>query len=105
MFARVYKGRTKAENAKAYEKVLDDTGVKDYLSTEGNRGVLVLRRLLGDEAEWVVVSFWESLDAIKGFVGEDINVAKYYPGDDKYILDMHPNVDHYEVLTKTGDGA
>jgi len=44
------------------------------------------------------VSFWESLEVIKAFAGSDPERARYYPEDERFLLDFEPNVEHYEVL-------
>jgi heme-degrading monooxygenase HmoA len=52
--------------------------IPDYKSTAGNMGAYCLHRTLDDRAEFVMLTFWESLEAIKAFNGDAINVAKYY---------------------------
>ena len=63
----------------------------------GNRGVMVLRRLDGDEAEFGVVSFWDSLDDVKAFAGEDVDAARYFPDDERFLLEFTPRLKHFEV--------
>jgi heme-degrading monooxygenase HmoA len=65
--------------------------------TAGNRGVMVLRRIEGDEAEFGVVSFWDSLEDVKAFAGEDVDVARYFPEDERYLLEFTPRLKHFEV--------
>jgi len=38
--------------------------------------------------QFVTLSFWESRDAIVAFAGTDIEAAKYYPEDEKYLLEF-----------------
>ncbi len=47
--------------------------------------------------EIVTLSFWDSVQAIKAFAGDDIDRAVYYPEDDRYLLKRDPNVLHYQV--------
>lgn len=98
MIARIWRGRTPASEADAYVAYLLETGIGQYGATPGNRGVRVLRRIEGGIAEFVVVSFWESMDAIRGFAGEDPETAVYYPEDDRYLLEREPEVAHFEVV-------
>ena len=98
MIARIWRGRTRAAQADAYLAYLEATGLKDYAATPGNRGVRVLRRIAGDEAEFLLITFWDSLDAIRAFAGPDIETAIYYPEDDAYLLGREPTVTHYEVV-------
>ena len=44
------------------------------------------------------MTFWESLDAIKSFSGDDAELAKYYPDDNEFLLEFEPRVVHYEVV-------
>jgi heme-degrading monooxygenase HmoA len=97
MIARIWRGRTPAEKADAYLGFLERTGFSEYRATEGNRGVLALRRLEGDVAEFTLVTLWESMDAIRRFAGDDPEQAKYYPDDPQFLLEMPPRVEHYEV--------
>jgi heme-degrading monooxygenase HmoA len=45
-----------------------------------------------------LLTLWESEDAIKRFAGSNMEKAKYYPEDEQYLLELEPNVTHYEVL-------
>lgn len=98
MIARLWHGVTPAEKADSYYEFLKGTGLSDYAATPGNRGVHLLRRIDGDKAHFLTLTFWESEDAIKNFAGDDIEKARYYPEDPQYLLEMEPNVTHYEVL-------
>lgn len=97
MIARMWVGQTRADDADRYLDYLNTTGVVGCRSTEGNTGVQILTRVDGDVAEFVFVSFWESMDAIRGFAGEDTERAVYYPEDTRYLLALDPKVRHYEV--------
>jgi heme-degrading monooxygenase HmoA len=98
MVARVWKGETRATDLDAYTKLLEDTGRADALATAGNRGVQILRRVVADRAEFVFVSLWESLDAIRGFAGPDLERARYYSEDERYLVSFPEYVEHYEVV-------
>jgi heme-degrading monooxygenase HmoA len=100
MIARTWHGVTPSSKADQYLAYLNDTGVPDYRSTEGNQGVYVLRRMEGDRAHFLLISFWESIDAIKQFAGQDFEKARYYPEDREFLLELEPSVDHYEVTGK-----
>lgn len=102
MIARIWRGITPASKADAYLAYLEATGLKDYHSVEGNRGVTVLRRMDGDRAEFLLLSLWDSYDAIRRFAGPDIETAVYYPEDREYLLELEPHVTHHEVLV-SGD--
>ncbi len=97
MIARIWFGRTKAEDYDAYLAYLEESGVAELRRTAGNRGVMVLRRLDGEEAEFGVVSLWDSLDDVKAFAGEDVDVARYFPDDERFLLEFTPRLKHFEV--------
>lgn len=98
MIARIWRGATPAHKADDYLTYLEATGLNAYRATPGNRGVQVLRRIRDDEAEFVLISQWDSLDAIRAFAGDDYERAVYYPEDKEYLLDFALNVEHFEVF-------
>lgn len=100
MIARVWHGVVPESKGARYLELLQRTGVKDTRATEGNRGVYVLRRVEGGRAEFLFISLWESVAAIKKFAGEDVEKAVYYPEDKEFLLELEPTVSHYEVAVK-----
>jgi len=60
-----------------------------------------LRRSENDKAHFLTLSFWESLEAVKNFAGEDYEKARYYPQDKAFLLEFEPNVKHYEMVGET----
>ncbi len=97
MIARLWFGRTKSEDYDGYLAYMEESGVAALQATPGNRGVMVLRRIDGDEAEFGVMSFWDSLDDVKAFAGEDVDVARYFPDDERFLLEFTPRLRHFEV--------
>jgi len=105
MIARTWHGAVPLEKADEYHDYLLRTGVTDCQSTSGNLGVHVLRRIEADEAHFLFISFWRSLDDIRAFAGDEVEVARYYPEDHKYLLELEPLVTHYDVLTSLDPDA
>ena len=99
MIARIWRGVTPAEKAEQYLEYLMETGLKDYRTVPGNRGVQVLRRTYEGKTEFLLISFWESYEAIGTFAGNDLERAVYYPKDQEFLLELEPKVTHYEVAT------
>ena len=97
MIARTWKGWTSAGDADRYADYVNETGVAGLAGTEGNRAVYMLRRIEGDRAEFIVLSLWETLDAIKAFAGDDIEKAVFYPQDDDFLVEREWTCLHYEV--------
>jgi heme-degrading monooxygenase HmoA len=102
MIARIWRGRVRAEDADAYASYLTRTGLPDYRDTPGNRGVYVLRQVKEAEAGFLILSLWDSLDAVRSFAGDDVERARYYPEDARFLLAMEPTVAHYDVLAAPG---
>jgi heme-degrading monooxygenase HmoA len=98
MIARIWRGITPAEKADAYLDYLRETGLRAYASVAGCRGVKVLKRIQGEHSEIMLVSLWDSMDAVREFAGENPDRSVYYPEDDQYLLEMEPLVRHYEVV-------
>jgi heme-degrading monooxygenase HmoA len=99
VIARLWRGAVRAGQGDAYAAYLDRTGATDCRATQGNRGVLVLRHDGPDWTEFVFISLWESMDAIRRFAGDDVERARYYPEDRNYLLSLEPAVQHYDVST------
>jgi hypothetical protein len=95
----MWHGVTAAKRADEYLDYLNETGVPDYRETEENRGVYVLRRIEGDKAHFLTVSFWGSIEEVKAFAGPDPEKARYYPEDEGFLLEFEPQVKHYDVVT------
>jgi heme-degrading monooxygenase HmoA len=97
MIARTWAGATRAADADAYLDYLHATGFAAYRATPGNRAVLALRRVEGDRAEFLLLTLWDSEDAIRRFAGDDIGRAVFYPEDARFLVARDEHVNHYEV--------
>ena len=97
MIARIWRGATAADRADEYLEYLKRTGVADYTATPGNHGVQILMRTHDERTDFTILSYWESLDAIKAFAGDDPEVSRYYPEDDEFLIHKEPAVEHHDV--------
>ena len=98
MIARIWHGRTLAQHFDEYTEFTNKMAIPDYSSIEGNLGMTFLRRLEGNEAHFTLITYWDSIDSIKKFAGEDYEKAKYYPDDQKYLLEFEDKVVHHEIF-------
>jgi heme-degrading monooxygenase HmoA len=98
VIARTWRGATAARDGDLYFNYLLETGVKECERTPGNCGVYVLRRTDGDRCEFLFVSLWESMQAVREFAGLDAERGVFYPEDEKYLIEFDADVLHYEVL-------
>ena len=101
MIARIWRGATRAADADRYLDYLHATGLPGYRDTQGNRGVLALRRLEGDRAEFLLLTLWDSEEAIRRFAGEDAGRAVFYPEDDRFLVERDDRVSHFQVVHRS----
>jgi len=99
MIGRIWRGITREKDKDTYFDYLQKTGLKEYASIPGNKGVWVLRQVKDGKAEFTLLTLWESWDAIKAFAGPDYEKAVYYSEDKRFLLELDPYVTHYEVLS------
>ena len=98
MIVRMWHGRVPTTKADAYREFTNGRAIPDYRSVKGNISVHVLERREEEVTLFITLTFWESLEAIKGFAGEEVEVTKYYPEDKEFLLEFEPGVVHYEVV-------
>jgi hypothetical protein len=100
MIARRWVGRVPSHRSEAYLGYLRRTGLADLAATPGNLGITVLRRTIGDVTSFELTSYWESTEAIRAFAGEDISLARYYPADADFLLELPERLEHWEVAQR-----
>lgn len=96
--ARIWHGRTKTAKADEYYEYLKEAGIRKIQGIAGNLGVQVLRRTTDDITEFTVISYWESMDAVRKFAGADVEKTYNLPKDPEYLLELEPTVKHYQVV-------
>ena len=95
MIVRLWRGRTRAAEAAYYQGYL--AGYSGYRNTPGYRGSFLLRRPLEGEVEFVLISFWESLEAIKAYAGPEPERANLHDEDRAVLTHADLTVTHYEL--------
>jgi heme-degrading monooxygenase HmoA len=95
--ARVWHGRTPLARADEYRQYLFDAGVKKIASLPGNRGVQMWMRKSEAEAEFMIVSYWDSVGAIKGYAGPTYENVHDLPRDNEFLIDKETKVRHFEI--------
>jgi hypothetical protein len=99
MISRIWHGYTTPGNADTYEVLLRDeifTGI-EARSIAGFREIQMLRRVLGDEVEFVTEMWFDSLDAVVEFAGEDYEVSVVPPAARAVLARFDERSQHYEV--------
>jgi antibiotic biosynthesis monooxygenase (ABM) superfamily enzyme len=97
MIARVWHGRTTRENAAAYEDLLGTTILPGIDRVQGYRGADLFRRDLGDEIEFMTVTRFDSLDAVREFAGDDYGRAVISDEAHRLLSQFDERVAIYEL--------
>jgi heme-degrading monooxygenase HmoA len=100
MIARVWHGATPLSKGDEYLRLMREVAIPDYRCVPGNQGAYVLRRTDGDKAHFLMLTFWESLEAIRRFAGNDVQKAKYYDFDVDFLLELERTSTHYETFER-----
>jgi heme-degrading monooxygenase HmoA len=100
LIARIWHGVTELSHSDEYLNRMRSIAIPDYRAIPGNAGAYALRSIEGDRAHFLMLTFWESRDAIVRFAGQDIERAKYYDFDKDFLLELEPNVKHYELFDR-----
>ena len=97
MVARIWHGRTPAAKADEYRQYLYEAGVKKIATLPGNRGVQMMMSKTAAEGEFMVVSYWDSIEAIKGYAGQNYTQVHDLPRDKEFLIDHEPLVRHLDL--------
>ena len=97
MIARVWRGATLAEHADEYAAYLEETGMNGARELPGARGTLVLRRERAGYAEFETILLFDSLENVKAFAGDELDLAVFFEQDDRFLIERDLEVRHYEV--------
>jgi hypothetical protein len=101
MIARHWKGWTTLDNADAYETLLKTVVLPQLKHVHGFLGGYILRDMKIDEAEFVVVNLFESIEAVVAFAGPDYSVPVFEPEGRLLLSRVEPIAKHYEVRAST----
>jgi len=97
MISRVWHGWTKPENAAAYEALLRSEILPGIHRVPGFRGATLLTRRDGAEVEFVTITRFDDLDAVRGFAGEDYTKAVIAPDAAPLLSHYDERSTHYET--------
>ena len=100
MISRIWHGWTTLDNADAYERIVSAEVLPEIAARQipGYRGAHLLRRPLEDEVEFVTIMWFDSLEAIRRFMGDDYELAHVPPKARAVLARFDPRSQHYDVL-------
>ena len=102
MICRLWRGWTSPANAEAYERIVREQVIPgiEARAIAGFRHIDLMRRDLGDEIEFQTLMWFDSLLAIKDFVGPDYEVS-HVPAEARAVLARFDNrAQHFEVIDR-----
>jgi heme-degrading monooxygenase HmoA len=101
MWVRSWSARATPEGAESYRRHFELEVLPALEAIPGQRGALLLRRDEGSEARLLVLTFWESMDAIRAFAGPEATTAVVAPEARAILKDYDREVLIFEALLDT----
>jgi len=100
MIIRQWRGRAPLAEAARYRAHFVGKVLPELQAIDGFVGAYLGQRDLGDSVEFLVLTRWASMDAIRAFAGADVEKAVVEPEAAAALRDFDPEVQHYDVLHK-----
>ncbi len=98
MIVRMWHGRVDSSKSDEYAEFMKQRAAPDYSSVDGLQKLLFLRKNEKEVAHFLLVTYWDSMESVKKFAGEQPEKAKYYPEDDQFLLEKEELSALYEVF-------
>lgn len=102
MITRMWRGWTTPANASLFQQLLLCELFPSVVARNptGYRGISLVRRAIGDEVEFVILMWFDSLDAVRAFAGEDYEMARVPPSARAILKRFDPISAHYETVVE-----
>lgn len=100
MIARFWSAQTTRDQAPAYADHLRKQVLPTVREVDGYTGAMLLEREVGGGIELIVITLWQSLDAIRGFAGADLEEAVVSNEIVSLFSQFDRRVRHYELIMK-----
>jgi heme-degrading monooxygenase HmoA len=98
--ARIWRGRTRREDADAYAVYLAAEGLRD-MERHGALGVQMFRENQGEATEFMAITYWESFDTMAAWAGDDPLQVRHLPRDPEFLIEMPERVQVLEIVENT----
>jgi heme-degrading monooxygenase HmoA len=99
--ARIWRGRTKRHRADEYEAYYYEAGIKPLI--EKAMGVQTLREDRADETEFMTISYWESVEAMSRFTGDDPTRIHHLERDSEFLIELPKHVQILKICASHGE--
>jgi heme-degrading monooxygenase HmoA len=97
VITRIWRGWARSDQADRYERHYRSEVMATLGQVPGFRGARLLRRRLGEETEFVSLTFFDDLDAVRGFAGPDYETAVVAEEAREVLVRFDERVSHYET--------
>jgi heme-degrading monooxygenase HmoA len=98
MIIRAWRGRADSSNSRTYVDHFTQSVLPELRSIEGFMGASLLRQNRPDDVEFLVLTRWSSMNAIRTFAGADVQKAVVEPTAVAALISFDSTVQHYEVI-------
>lgn len=98
MIIREWRGRARRSQADAYPRHFRERVISELRQVPGFTGAQLSRRDVDGGVEFLVLTQWQSMDAIRGFAGTEVDKAVVEPGAAAALVEFDERVRHYEVV-------
>lgn len=98
--ARIWRGRTPSDRADEYAGYLYEHGIKPLI--EKALGVQLFREDRDGEREFVTISYWESVEAMSRFAGDNPRQIHHLERDKEFLIELPDSVQILEIVTSAG---
>jgi heme-degrading monooxygenase HmoA len=98
VIARIWKARATPARVHEYAAYLKSTVVPELIAIGGYLGVSLLQRDQNGAVEVTVITWWESLEAIRAFAGEAVETAVVHDRAARMLIDFDRSVEHHQVI-------
>ena len=98
--ARIWRGRTRLDLADEYEAYNYEVGIKPLI--EKAQAVQTFRKDGEKEAEFMTISYWESVEAMTTFTGGDPTKVHHLSRDEEFLLELPKSVEVLDLRVDRG---
>ena len=98
MIVRIWRGQSTIEQADAYFRHVTEKVFPSLAGIPGHRGAYLLRRKTAGQIEFLALTLWESMQAVREFAGEDVETAVVEPEARAVLAEFDSFVRHYDLV-------
>jgi len=103
LILRMWKARSTVDKSGEYVQHATKKVFPTLRAIEGHRGAYLLRRAVDGATEFVVLTLWESMEAVRKFAGKEPEKAVVEPEARAALMSFDDSVTHFEIVDRTGE--